>query len=141
MDDIQTYIILLLVWLVSYFGYNHLLQEEDHLSSPADPDGLTNHRPPPSSRTHTLQALHKLSTKYGPLMHIRLGSVPCVVASSPEMATKFLKTHDLFSNRPITASVDYLTYGSADFSFAPYGPYTLDVIILRSASATVSIKL
>ncbi|KAK9005833.1 hypothetical protein V6N11_043253 [Hibiscus sabdariffa] len=70
------------------------------------------------------QALHKLSTKHGSLMHIRLGSVPCVVASSPEMAKEFLKTHDSsFSNRPITAAVDYLTYGSADFSFAPYGPY------------------
>ncbi|KAK8629126.1 hypothetical protein V6N13_077980 [Hibiscus sabdariffa] len=70
------------------------------------------------------QALHKLSTKHGSLMHIRHRSVPCIVASSPEMAKEFLKTHESsFFNRPITAVVDYLTYGSADFSFAPYGPY------------------
>jgi cytochrome P450 len=70
------------------------------------------------------QALHKLSNRHGPLIHIFLGSVPCVVASSPEMAKEFLKTHETsFSNRPHTAAVDYLTYGYADFSFAPYGPY------------------
>ncbi|KAM3732284.1 hypothetical protein ACB098_11G048400 [Castanea mollissima] len=70
------------------------------------------------------QALHKLSNCYGPLIHLFLGSVPCVVVSSPEMAKEFLKTHETsFANRPQTAAVDYLTYGSADFSFAPYGPY------------------
>lgn len=40
------------------------------------------------------------------------------------MAKEFLKTHETsFSNRPQTATIDYLTYGSSDFSFAPYGPY------------------
>ncbi|CBI29911.3 unnamed protein product, partial [Vitis vinifera] len=70
------------------------------------------------------QAFHKLSHRYGPLIHLFLGSVPCVVASSPEMAKEFLKTHETsFSNRPKIAAVDFLTYGSADFSFAPYGLY------------------
>lgn len=40
------------------------------------------------------------------------------------MAKEFLKTHEnSFSNRPNSAVVDYITYGSQDFSFAPYGPY------------------
>ncbi|PIA53462.1 hypothetical protein AQUCO_00900210v1 [Aquilegia coerulea] len=70
------------------------------------------------------QAFHKLSTKYGPLIYLLLGSVPCVLASTAETAKEFLKTHELsFSDRPFSAAVDYLTYGSADFSFAPYGPY------------------
>ncbi|KAI5671509.1 hypothetical protein M9H77_11873 [Catharanthus roseus] len=70
------------------------------------------------------QALHKLSKTYGSLIHLYLGSVPCVVASSPETAKELLKTHDAsFSNRPSTAAVDFLSYGSQDFSFAPYGPY------------------
>lgn len=70
------------------------------------------------------QALHKLSNRYGPLMHISLGSVPCVVASSAGIAKQFLKTKETsFSNRPCTIATDYITYGSADFSFAPYGPY------------------
>ncbi|CAI0539900.1 unnamed protein product [Linum tenue] len=70
------------------------------------------------------QALHKLAVRHGPLFRLSLGSVPCVVASSPATAREFLKTYEsLFSDRPIPAAVDYLTYGSADFSFAPYGPY------------------
>ncbi|KAG1364231.1 cytochrome P450 93A3 [Cocos nucifera] len=70
------------------------------------------------------QALYKLSQRYGPLIHLRLGSVPCVVACSAETAKEFLRTHDLaFSDRPQSKAVSYLTYGSADFSFAPYGPY------------------
>jgi hypothetical protein len=70
------------------------------------------------------QALHKLSNRHGPLIHLFLGFVPYVVASSPEMAKEFLKTHEtFFSSKPPLAAVDYLTYGSVDFSFAPYGPY------------------
>ncbi|KAF9597338.1 hypothetical protein IFM89_017241 [Coptis chinensis] len=70
------------------------------------------------------QAFHTLSTKYGPLIYLLLGSVPCVLASTAETAKEFLKTHELsFSSRPSSSAIDYLTYGSADFSFAPYGPY------------------
>ncbi|KAH9770488.1 cytochrome P450 [Citrus sinensis] len=70
------------------------------------------------------QALHKLSMRYGPLIHFFLGSVPCIVACSPETAKEILKIHETsFCDRPISATVDYLTYGSADFAFAPYGPY------------------
>lgn len=55
---------------------------------------------------------------------IYLGSVPCIVASSPEVAKKLLKTYEsFFSNRPQTVASNYLTYGSQDFAFAPYGPY------------------
>ncbi|KAL8127577.1 hypothetical protein AgCh_014472 [Apium graveolens] len=70
------------------------------------------------------QALHKLSTRYGPLIHIYLGSNPCLVASSPEMAKEFLKTHEAsWLDRPQTEATDYLTYGSQNFTFARYGPY------------------
>ncbi|KAL6145291.1 PREDICTED: cytochrome P450 93A3-like [Fragaria vesca subsp. vesca] len=123
--DFQGYIILFLVWLVSTILVRTILAKF-----------RTNSRLPPSpmalpiiGHLHLLapiphQALHKLSNRLGPLVHIFLGSVPCVVVSSPEMAKEFLKTHEAsFSNRPHMAAVDYLTYGSADFSFAPYGPY------------------
>ncbi|ONK70072.1 uncharacterized protein A4U43_C05F29950 [Asparagus officinalis] len=70
------------------------------------------------------QALHKLSLCYGPLISIRLGSHLCVVASSPETAKEFLKTHELsFSDKPPSKVASYLTYGSADFAFAPYSSY------------------
>ncbi|KAF8043832.1 hypothetical protein BT93_A1978 [Corymbia citriodora subsp. variegata] len=70
------------------------------------------------------QALHKISTSLGPLFLIYIGSNPCVIASSPGTAQQILKTHESsFLNRPKLANADYLTYGSSDFTFAPYGPY------------------
>ncbi|XP_031259469.1 3,9-dihydroxypterocarpan 6A-monooxygenase-like [Pistacia vera] len=72
----------------------------------------------------THQALHKLSTRYGPLVYFFIGSKPCVLASSPEMAKEILKTNETkFLNRPKTANLDYLTYGSSDFATVHYGPY------------------
>ncbi|CAH1443834.1 unnamed protein product [Lactuca virosa] len=69
------------------------------------------------------QSFHHLSTRYGPLIHFRLGSVPCVVASTPDLARDFLKTNELaFSSRKHSLAIDHITYGVA-FAFAPYGPY------------------
>ncbi|KAJ9565268.1 hypothetical protein OSB04_001234 [Centaurea solstitialis] len=94
-----------------------------------------NHRLPPSppslpiiGHLHHLgplihQSFHHLSTRYGPLIHLRLGSVPCVVASSPDVARDFLKTNELvFSSRRGSQAIDLITYGLA-FAFVPYGPY------------------
>ncbi|KAH9311167.1 hypothetical protein KI387_026202, partial [Taxus chinensis] len=70
---------------------------------------------------HTLAHLAK---KYGPIMHLRLGSVPTVVVSSPAMAREFLKTHDLvFANRPKTASAKYMGYDGRDIFFSNYGDH------------------
>lgn len=68
-------------------------------------------------------SFHMLSSRYGPLIHLRIGSVNCVVASSPEIARELLKTNELaFSARKHTPAIDHLTYNSS-FAFAPYGPY------------------
>ncbi|KAJ0026103.1 hypothetical protein Pint_06943 [Pistacia integerrima] len=68
-------------------------------------------------------SFHMLSSRYGPLIHLRIGSVNCVVASSPEIAKELLKTNELtFSARKHTAAIDHLSYNSS-FAFAPYGPY------------------
>jgi cytochrome P450 len=57
-------------------------------------------------------------------MKLFLGYVPCVVVSSPEITKEFLKTHETsFSNRLVNHVVHYLSYGSKDFMFAPYGDY------------------
>ncbi|THG08608.1 cytochrome P450 93A3-like [Camellia sinensis] len=124
MGDFQGYIILFLIWLTSIILLRAFFRNRATSHLPPSPLAL-----PIIGHLHLLapiphQALHKLSTRYGPLIHIFLGSVPCLVASSPETAKELLRTHETsFSNRPLMTAVDYLTYGSQDFSFAPYGPY------------------
>ncbi|KAI9077316.1 hypothetical protein K1719_040760 [Acacia pycnantha] len=70
------------------------------------------------------QALHKLSSRYGPIFRIYLGSVPLFIVSSSKIAREILKTHEIsFCNYPGSSAVRYLTYNAADFSFVPYGTY------------------
>ncbi|XP_004493554.1 cytochrome P450 93A3 [Cicer arietinum] len=125
MADYQGYFLLFIIWLISTILVRTILKRKQNKSNlPPTPLSL-----PIIGHLHLLgpiphQAFHKLSTRYGPIMHLFLGSVPCVIASTPETAKEFLKTQETyFSNRPQSSSVDYLTYGSQDFSFAPYGPY------------------
>ncbi|XP_024371882.1 cytochrome P450 750A1 isoform X2 [Physcomitrium patens] len=62
-----------------------------------------------TSPHHNLQ---KLSTKYGPLMSIRLGQAQCVVASSTETAMEFLKNQDSnFTSRPALRVGEAVFYG------------------------------
>ncbi|KAL1558637.1 unspecific monooxygenase [Salvia divinorum] len=69
------------------------------------------------------QTFHDLSQRYGPLMQLRLGSINCVVASSPELAKECLKTQELvFSSRKHSTAIDIVTYDSS-FAFSPLGPY------------------
>ncbi|KAM3196595.1 hypothetical protein ACQJBY_072345 [Aegilops geniculata] len=70
------------------------------------------------------RSIHELSKKYGPLMHLRFGSFPLIVASSVDMARFFLRTKDiLYVDRPKTASGKYTTYNYADITWSPYGAY------------------
>ncbi|XP_026400228.1 cytochrome P450 71A9-like [Papaver somniferum] len=73
-------------------------------------------------------SLQKLSNEYGPLMFLKLGSLPTLVVSSADLAEKILKTHDLvFSNRPMFYAPAKLSYGYSDISFSPYGEYWREV--------------
>ncbi|XP_002966530.2 flavonoid 3'-monooxygenase isoform X1 [Selaginella moellendorffii] len=68
-------------------------------------------------------ALQQLSKRFGPLFHLRLGSVPVFVVSSPEMAKEFLKNHDTeFAYRPRNNVVS-IVMDSRSMSFSPYGDY------------------
>lgn len=69
---------------------------------------------------HSLAVLAK---KYGPLTHLRLGSVDVVVAASATVAAQFLKVHDAnFANRPLNSGAKHMAYNYHDMVFAPYGP-------------------
>ena len=66
------------------------------------------------------RVLKDLAHKYGPIMFLRLGSVPTVVVSSSEMAKQFLKVHDaIFANRPATAAGKYYK----GLKLYPYGDH------------------
>ncbi|KAK4383517.1 cytochrome [Sesamum angolense] len=55
------------------------------------------------------QSLHFLSQKYGELMQLKFGTLPVVVASSPEMPKQFLRVHDTtFASRPALSAVNTL---------------------------------
>ncbi|CAL4941635.1 unnamed protein product [Urochloa decumbens] len=70
------------------------------------------------------RSVHELSKSYGPLMSLRYGSLPVVVASSVDMASFFLKTHDLlFLDRPRTTAGRYTGFNYSDMIWSPYGAY------------------
>ncbi|KAG6771330.1 hypothetical protein POTOM_022679 [Populus tomentosa] len=125
MADIEDYAIPFLIFLAS------ILLVQIILAKIRRNDGL-----PPSPRAlpiighmHLLsrmphQAFHKLSARYGPLVYFFIGSKPCLLASTPEVAEEILKINEAnFLNRPKVANLDYLTYGSADFATIYYGPH------------------
>ncbi|KAI5058385.1 hypothetical protein GOP47_0026555 [Adiantum capillus-veneris] len=69
------------------------------------------------------QSLCKLSRSYGPLLGLRLGSVPTIVASSPDFARKILQTHDSsFASRPRFDAAIHMVLDCSNIAFAPLGP-------------------
>ncbi|XP_010919383.1 cytochrome P450 84A1 [Elaeis guineensis] len=72
----------------------------------------------------THRGLAKLADKYGGLCHLRLGYLHAFAVSTPEMAREVLQVQDnVFSNRPATMAITYLTYDRSDMAFAHYGPF------------------
>ncbi|TKY53283.1 3,9-dihydroxypterocarpan 6A-monooxygenase [Spatholobus suberectus] len=121
MAETQDYLQLFFLWLLSTIVVQAILAKTRH--KPRRPPG------PPSlpviGHLHLVsplphQSFHALSTRYGPVMQLFLGSVPCVVVSCPELAKHFLKTHEpSFSNRFVSAAVHHLSYGSKGSSSRP----------------------
>ncbi|XP_027102417.1 5-OH-xanthotoxin synthase-like [Coffea arabica] len=65
--------------------------------------------------------LWKLSQKYGPIMFLKLGSIPTLVISSARLAEEVLKNQDLiFCSRPKMLALQKLTYNGIDIALAPY---------------------
>lgn len=70
---------------------------------------------------HGLAALGKL---YGGAVHLRFGTLHIISVTSPDMAHAVLQVRDhIFSNRPTTVAIRYLTYDQSDMVFANYGPF------------------
>ncbi|GJM96559.1 hypothetical protein PR202_ga13407 [Eleusine coracana subsp. coracana] len=70
------------------------------------------------------RALNDLARVHGPLMMLRLGQTPLVVASSKEPARAVLKTHATnFATRPKLLAGEIVGYEWADILFSPSGDY------------------
>ncbi|MCD7464691.1 hypothetical protein HAX54_053238 [Datura stramonium] len=88
------------------------------------------------------QYLHLIAKKYGPIMSMRFGVVPIVVASSPHAAEQFLKTHDLiFASRPNNRVAQFISYGQRNLSFGKYGPYWRNMRKLCTVELLSTLKI
>ncbi|KAK9066859.1 hypothetical protein SSX86_014182 [Deinandra increscens subsp. villosa] len=72
----------------------------------------------------THRGLAKLAEKYGGILHLKMGFSHTIAVSSPEMAREILQVQDhIFSNRPATVAITYLTYDRVDMAFSDYNPF------------------
>lgn len=70
---------------------------------------------------HVLRDMSKI---YGPLMYLKLGQVPSIVISSPDIAEEVMKTNGVvFAHRPYVLASRVFHYDSTDIVFSPYGNY------------------
>ncbi|PAN04416.1 hypothetical protein PAHAL_1G065400 [Panicum hallii] len=68
------------------------------------------------------RVMRDLARRHGPLMLLRFGEVPVVVASSPAAAREVMRTHDAaFASRPIGPMSRLWFQGAEGIIFAPYG--------------------
>lgn len=66
----------------------------------------------------------EFTQKYGPIVFLRLGKLPAVITSDPEILNEIMKVQDnVFCSRPQTICGQYLTYGLHDFIMAPPGDH------------------
>lgn len=72
----------------------------------------------------THRGLAKLSKIHGGFFHLRVGQANVFVVSSPETVREIIHENDsVFSHRPVTAAMVYVSYDLADMAFAHYGPF------------------
>ncbi|KAL3845160.1 hypothetical protein ACJIZ3_002563 [Penstemon smallii] len=68
------------------------------------------------------QSFAKLSKIYGPLMHLKFGSMHTIVVSSPEMAKELIQKHDLaISTRAVPEAARALNHHTASLAWLPIG--------------------
>ncbi|CAM8984438.1 unnamed protein product [Rhodiola kirilowii] len=69
------------------------------------------------------RSLHHLAAKYGPIMHLKLGTIPTIVISSPHYAKQVLQTHDhVLSSRYLPDTVCVLNHENMSIVLLPVCP-------------------
>ncbi|KAE8792161.1 alpha-humulene 10-hydroxylase-like [Hordeum vulgare] len=70
------------------------------------------------------RAMRDLALRHGPLMLLRMGELPVVVASSAAAAREIMKTHDAaFATRPRTNTIVTLNGDGVGIALAPHGDH------------------
>ncbi|XP_012574760.1 cytochrome P450 750A1-like [Cicer arietinum] len=121
---IPTILFLILILILSSHLIFHPKQHQHNKKHPPGPKPL-----PIIGNLHILgklphRTLQTLSKKHGPIMSLKLGKIPTIIVSSPEIAKQFLKTYDtVFSSRPKIQASKYMFYGGKGLGLAPYGTY------------------
>ncbi|KAK1601805.1 hypothetical protein QYE76_048276 [Lolium multiflorum] len=70
------------------------------------------------------RALRDLSRRHGPLMFLKFGENPVIIASTAQAAKEIMKTHDsVFCTRPLSSSVKVTSKNGMGIVFAPYGDH------------------
>ncbi|KAH0910025.1 LOW QUALITY PROTEIN: hypothetical protein HID58_033346 [Brassica napus] len=70
------------------------------------------------------KSLQKLSSKYGPILYLRIFNVPIVLVSSASIAYEIFRAQDMnVSTRTFPTNEGSLFFGSSNFTTAPYGDY------------------
>ncbi|CAN6164093.1 unnamed protein product [Urochloa humidicola] len=69
-------------------------------------------------------ALRDLARRHGPVMLLKFGEAPVIVASSREATKEILKTHDaVLATRPQTTTFKILSKRGQGIALAPYGDH------------------
>ncbi|GER54261.1 cytochrome P450 [Striga asiatica] len=95
------------------------------------------------------QTFHKLQARYGPLIHLRLGSINTVVVQSSEAAAELFKKLDLqFADRKAPDSLTALGYNRGSVAMGAYGDYwrkvsricTVQFLVQKKVNETASVR-
>ncbi|CAN6809025.1 unnamed protein product [Brassica oleracea] len=111
--------------LLCFLGFFFFKKRKVDLESPPSPPSL-----PIIGHLHLFLSplIHKcfqrISSKYGPYLHLRIFHLPIVLVSSASMASEIFKFHDVnISSRGLPPIDESLFFGETGFFSAPHGDY------------------
>ncbi|KAJ3682167.1 hypothetical protein LUZ60_014740 [Juncus effusus] len=124
MEWFQDPILLFLILCITVLIFSKLWQNKQKAPFPPGPPKLPIIGNMLMMGELTHRGLAALAERYGGLLYLRLGFLHAFAVSTPEIARQVLQVQDnVFSNRPATIGISYLTYNRADMAFAHYGPF------------------
>ncbi|CAN6980632.1 unnamed protein product, partial [Brassica oleracea var. botrytis] len=111
--------------LLCFLGFFFFKKPKVDLESPPSPPSL-----PIIGHLHLFlsplihKCFHKISSKYGPYLHLRIFHLPIVLVSSASMASEIFKAHDVnISSCDLPPIDESLFFGETGFFSAPHGDY------------------